>query len=75
MMKKEEPCCARLTAKLHHDQNNLRVLAQKAARRDAKGLDIGRYRAMIAAAKFAIAADRASIADHEASHAGQPVSA
>lgn len=69
-MAKQSPCCSRLTSKLHHDQNNLRVLAQKAAYHSARGHNIERFKVLIAKEKALIARDREMIAEHEAQHAG-----
>lgn len=68
MNQKQEPCCARRTGKLTHDQNNLRTLAQRAAALDAKGRDISKYRDRIAESKRAIELDKVSIEEHAADH-------
>jgi hypothetical protein len=68
-MTKEPPCCARRTAKVHMEQNNLRTLAQKAAKADAQGRDITRLKQMIVECKAAIENDKQQVIDHEAEHA------
>lgn len=68
-MAKELPCCARVIGKLHHDQNNLRTLARKAAAAEQRGLSIERFKKLMDQSKEAIEDDKAMIASHEAEHA------
>lgn len=68
---KQAPCCARLTSQLHHQQNNLRTLARRAAMHDAKGNDITKLREMISNAKAEIQVLKGLIDDHEAQHAAE----
>lgn len=68
-MAKLDPCCAKYIGKLHHDENNLRVLARKAALHSSRGHDITRLRGFIEEAKAAIEQDKKMIIEHEAEHA------
>jgi hypothetical protein len=70
-MAKNPPCCARYIGKLHHDQANLRKLAQKAALHHSRGRDVTRLRSLIEEAKVAIENDKQMIIEHEAEHAGE----
>jgi wobble nucleotide-excising tRNase len=67
---KQPVCCARRTAKLTMDRANLGRLAQKAAAREQKNLDITALKAKIEECKAVVEADKQAIIDHEAEHAG-----
>lgn len=67
---KQPVCCARRSAKLTMDQANLARLAQRAAKRAEKGLEIETLKVKMEESKAAILEDRQAIIDHDAEHAG-----
>jgi len=67
---KQPVCCARRTAKLTMDQAALVRVAQRAAKRAQKGLEIETLKVKIEEIKATIEQDKVAIIDHEADHAG-----
>lgn len=71
-MAKMKPCCARLQAKLTMDQANLARLARRAAKAQQAGEveQAARWQAKIVLNQKAIEADKVTINNHDADHAG-----